>query len=110
MHMIKSRYRRYIYERVLIISMEDRIQLIKKNLTGDFDKDIEFLSSLYNQENQIIEDAKAIINAVNIVIEELKNQEKNEIKENKEKIVEIDEVQEESKEQQEIDKMIDELF
>ncbi len=111
--MIKSRYRDYIYERVLVVSMEEKIQVIKKNLTGDYDKDIEFLNSLYNQESQAIEDAKATINAINIVIEEVNNQEKNKIKENeriKEDKVESNDLKQEPKEQQEIDNMIDELF
>lgn len=90
--------------------MEEKIQVIKKNLTGDYNKDIEFLNSLYNQENQIIEDAKATIDAVNIVIEEISNNEKDNIEENGKNDVEKDELQEKSKEQQEIDNMIDELF
>ena len=87
--------------------MENKIQVIKKNLTGDYKKDVEFLNSLYDQENKIIEDAKATIEAINIVVEEINNND-NRFKTEDENNVE--EVQEQSMEEQEIDKMIDELF
>ena len=87
--------------------MENKIQVIKKNLTGDYKKDVEFLNSLYDQENEIIEDAKATIDAINIVVEEINNND-NRFKTEDENNVE--EVQEQTVEEQEIDKMIDELF
>ena len=87
--------------------MEEKIQVIKKNLTGDYKKDVEFLNSLYDQENKIIEDAKATIEAINIVVQEIENK-NNEIKVEDENNTE--EIEEKTKEEQEIDKMIDELF
>ena len=53
--------------------MEEKIQVIKKNLTGNYKKDVEFLNSLYDEENKIIEDAKATIEAINIVVQEIEN-------------------------------------
>ena len=87
--------------------MEEKIQVIKKNLTGNYKKDVEFLNSLYDEENKIIEDAKATIEAINIVVQEIENK-KNEIKVEDENNTE--EIEEKTKEEQEIDKMIDELF
>lgn len=87
--------------------MEEKIQLIKKNLTGDYKKDVEFLNSLYDQENKIIEDAKATIDAINIVVEEINNYDNKDEIENEDN---IEEGQEQSIEEQEIDEMIDELF
>ena len=87
--------------------MEEKIQVIKKNLTGDYKKDVEFLNSLYDEENKIIEDAKATIEAINIVVQEIENK-NNEIKVEDENNTE--EIEEKTKEEQEIDKMIDELF
>ena len=87
--------------------MEEKIQVIKKNLTGIYKKDVEFLNSLYDEENKIIEDAKATIEAINIVVQEIENK-NNEIKVEDENNTE--EIEEKTKEEQEIDKMIDELF
>ena len=87
--------------------MEEKIQVIKKNLTGNYKKDVEFLNSLYDEENKIIEDAKATIEAINIVVQEIENK-NNEIKVEDENNTE--EIEEKTKEEQEIDKMIDELF
>ena len=87
--------------------MEEKIQVIKNNLTGDYKKDVEFLNSLYDEENKVIEDAKATIEAINIVVQEIENK-NNEIKVEDENNTE--EIEEKTKEEQEIDKMIDELF
>ena len=87
--------------------MEEKIQVIKKNLTGNYKKDVEFLNYLYDEENKIIEDAKATIEAINIVVQEIENK-NNEIKVEDENNTE--EIEEKTKEEQEIDKMIDELF
>ena len=87
--------------------MEEKIQVIKKNLTGNYKKDVEFLNSLYDEENKIIEDAKATIEAINIVVQEIENR-NNEIQtEDKNN---TQETEEKTKEEQEIDNMIDELF
>ncbi|MBO5477472.1 MAG: hypothetical protein J6A15_06965 [Clostridia bacterium] len=53
--------------------MEEKIQIIKNNLTGDIEHDIIFLNSLYEEQNTIISDATATIEAINIVIEEIKD-------------------------------------
>ena len=87
--------------------MEEKIQVIKNNLTGDYKKDVEFLNSLYDEENKVIEDAKATIEAINIVVQEIENR-NNEIQtEDKNN---TQETEEKTKEEQEIDNMIDELF
>lgn len=78
--------------------MEERIKLIKDNLTGDFKEDIVFLNSLYDQESNIIEDAKATIEAINIIVEEIRKEQ-----ETKEENEVVDEL---SIEEQEIDNMI----
>ena len=87
--------------------MEEKIQVIKNNLTGNYKKDVEFLNSLYDEENKVIEDAKATIEAINIVVQEIENR-NNEIQtEDKNN---TQETEEKTKEEQEIDNMIDELF
>ena len=87
--------------------MEEKIQVIKNNLTGNYKKDVEFLNSLYDEENKVIEDAKATIEAINIVVQEIENR-NNEIQtEDKNN---TQETEEKTKEKQEIDNMIDELF
>ena len=52
--------------------MEEKIQVIKNNLTGNIDADINFLNALYEDERLIIEYATTKIEAINIVLEELK--------------------------------------
>lgn len=102
--------------------MEEKIKLIKENLKGNYEEDVSFLNSLYDEENAVIEDAKATIEAINIVLEELNN-EKVENVESVEKAEEAEQV-EDSKQQEdlqteqpertaeevEIDGMIDELL
>ena len=102
--------------------MEEKIKLIKENLKGKYEEDVSFLNSLYDEENAVIEDAKATIEAINIVLEELNN-EKVENVESVEKAEETEQV-EDSKQQEdlqteqpertaeevEIDGMIDELL
>ena len=102
--------------------MEEKIKLIKENLKGNYEEDVSFLNSLYDEENAVIEDAKATIEAINIVLEELNN-EKVENVESVEKAEETEQV-EDSKQQEdlqteqpertaeevEIDGMIDELL
>ncbi len=102
--------------------MEEKIKLIKENLKGNYEEDVSFLNSLYDEENAVIEDAKATIEAINIVLEELNN-EKVENVESVGKAEEAEQV-EDSKQQEdlqteqpertaeevEIDGMIDELL
>ena len=52
--------------------MEEKIQVIKNNLTGNIEEDINFLNSLYKEERLVIEEATSTIEAINIVIEEIK--------------------------------------
>ena len=55
--------------------MEEKIQVIKNNLTGNIDADINFLNALYEDERLIIEDVTTTIEAINIVLEEIKKAE-----------------------------------
>ena len=102
--------------------MEEKIKLIKENLKGNYEEDVSFLNSLYDEENAVIEDAKATIEAINIVLEELNN-EKVENVESVEKAEETEQVEdpkqqedlqndqpERTAEEIEIDGMIDELL
>ncbi len=91
--------------------MEERIKLIKDNLTGDLNKDLEFLNSLYEQEENTIEDATATINAINIILEELNKKQQEE--KDEQEVQTNDEVEEEvqrTPEEIEIDEKIKELL
>lgn len=107
--------------------MEKILDLIRNNLTGNYDEDVEFLNSLYEEENKIIENANATIEAINIVAQEIEdekedNQVIDETKEdeveensNEESEEEKEELSEEelearAKQEEEIDGMIDDLF
>ena len=48
--------------------MEEKIQVIKNNLTGNIEEDINFLNSLYEDERLVIEEATSTIEAINIVL------------------------------------------
>lgn len=77
--------------------MEERINLIKKNLTGNYNEDVEYLTTLYSAQSRVLEDTVATIEAINIVLEEItKKQEIAEEKEEttKEKIEEDNRVEE----------------
>lgn len=87
--------------------MDEKIKIIRENLSGDYASDIEFLNSLYEEETSTIEDAKTTIEAINIVIDEL-NKEQEKLKENENK--EIEENVEKSDEEKEIDQMIENLL
>lgn len=63
--------------------MEERINLIKKNLTGNYNEDVEYLTTLYSAQSRVLEDTVATIEAINIVLEEITK--KQEIAEEKEK-------------------------
>lgn len=121
--MLKFRYKKLYCERVLN-NMEEKINLIKSKLTGDIDVDIQFLNSMYNAQNIILEETQATIEAINIVYNELtkeeneveETEEKETIEENVENAQEQveDAAQEESQiddeEKNEIDSMIDNLI
>ena len=64
--------------------MEERINLIKKNLTGNYNEDVEYLTTLYSAQSRVLEDTVATIEAINIVLEEITK--KQEIAEEKEEI------------------------
>ncbi|MBQ8379246.1 MAG: hypothetical protein IJX34_00350 [Clostridia bacterium] len=94
--------------------MEEKIQVIKNNLTGNIEEDINFLNSLYEEERLVIEEATSTIEAINIVLEEIKKAEdKEEVKEdineeNQEQ--ENEELVEKTQEEIEIDNKIAELL
>ena len=71
--------------------MEKILDLIRNNLTGNYDEDVEFLNSLYEEENKIIENANATIEAINIVAQEIEDEkeENQEIDETKEIITTV---------------------
>lgn len=98
--------------------MEEKIDLIKGKLTGNYGEDIEYLNVLYNAQNKIVEDALATIEAINIVLEELNKEQTNdeiieENTQNNENIVNEEENKEENEErtqeQEEIDNLIVDL-
>lgn len=98
--------------------MEEKVNLIKEKLTGNYNEDIEYLNVLYNAQNKIVEDALATIEAINIVLEEINKEQTNDevVEEN---IQENDNINEESsqegsneertQEQAEIDDLIADL-
>ncbi len=87
--------------------MDEKIKIIRENLSGDYASDIEFLNTLYEEETSTIEDAKTTIEAINIVIDEL-NKEQEKLKEDENK--EIEEDVEKSDKEKEIDQMIGNLL
>lgn len=102
--------------------MEEKVNLIRNKLTGDINIDIQYLNSMYNAQNLILEDTKATIEAINIVYNELtKEEDENEEIEPKEEIVnnkqeQVEELAQEDnnkisdEEKNEIDLMIDNLI
>ena len=100
--------------------MEEIVEIIKKNLTGNYEEDIEFLNSLYEEENKIIENANATIEAINIVVKEVETSKEQLVEDNEdevedkveENLEEIDEEEQvdQSEEEKQIDGMINELF
>lgn len=95
--------------------MEEKIQLIKNNLTGNIDEDINFLSSLYDEEKAILDDATATIEAINIVLEEIKKGQETKEENEEENIVNeeeatVEEEVEKTPEEIEIDEKITELL
>jgi len=93
--------------------MEEKIQVIKNNLTGNIEEDINFLNSLCEEERLVIEEATSTIEAINIVLEEIKKiEDKEEVKEeiNEENQEQAEEVVEKTQEEIEIDNKIAELL
>ncbi len=62
--------------------MEERINLIKEKLTGNLDFDIEYLKSMYEVQNRVLEDVQATIEAIEVVYNELANETEEEQVEN----------------------------
>lgn len=90
--------------------MEEKIQVIKNNLTGNIEQDIDFLDALYENQNAIIEDATTTIEAINIVLQEIKKEQENKeenLVENEEQTEELDQ---KTPEEIEIDNKISELL
>lgn len=59
--------------------MEEKINLIKEKLTGNYSEDVEYLTTLYNVQSKVLEDTLAQIEAINSVLEEItKDEEKGE--------------------------------
>lgn len=59
--------------------MKEKINIIKANLTGDFEKDIQDLYTLAQDKQKELEDGIETLNAINSVIEELENTKTNEV-------------------------------
>jgi len=57
--------------------MEEKVNLIKGKLTGNYSEDIEYLNVLYNAQNKIVEDALATIEAINVILEEINKEQTN---------------------------------
>lgn len=96
--------------------MEKILDLIRNNLTGDYESDVNFLQSLLDEENKIIQNANTTIEAINIIANELEDErveeepeEENELEQTEEESVE-QEQKEVSPEEKEIDDLIDVLF
>lgn len=91
--------------------MEEKINIIKENLTGNYDEDIKYLSDFAEEKQKQIDDDIDTLDAINSVIKELSNTVSNEevIEENNEESLgeNIDVVDESKKEQ--IDALIAEL-
>lgn len=94
--------------------MEEILNLIRDNLTGDYESDKGFLDSLQEEENRIIANANATIEAINIVREEVENKQIEEEIDNVEEVEENEYSEPEedvrTPEEIEIDNMIDDLF
>lgn len=73
--------------------MEERINLIKEKLTGNYKEDVEYLTTLYNAQYRVLEDTTATIEAITTVLKEITD-----VQENNEK-VEEEVVKEEEKEE-----------
>ena len=97
--------------------MEERVEFIKKNLSGNKEEDIAYLGAMLAAQNKVVEESLATIEAINTVLKEFNNSEEvKEIEDEKNeesddiKIQENNENQEvRSKEEEEIDTLIDEL-
>lgn len=89
--------------------MEEKVNLIKGKLTGNYSEDIEYLNVLYNAQNKIVEDALATIEAINVILEEINKEQANDenIEDNTQENVNNNE--ERTQEQTEIDNLIVEL-
>ena len=97
--------------------MEERVEFIKKNLSGNKEEDIAYLGAMLAAQNKVVEESLATIEAINTVLKEFNNSE--EVREiEDEKDVENDDIQIQednedqkvrSKEEEEIDTLIDEL-
>lgn len=59
--------------------MKEKINIIKANLTGDFEKDLQDLYTLAQDKQKELEDGIETLNAINSVIEELENTKTNEV-------------------------------
>ncbi|MGN1012684.1 MAG: hypothetical protein ACI4ON_02500 [Clostridia bacterium] len=107
--------------------MEERINLIKKNLTGNYNEDVEYLTTLYSAQSRVLEDTVATIEAINTVLEEITKEqeiavekeeitkeeieEDNRVEEKAEDVKKEQELQEDTRtdEEKEIDDLIAEL-
>lgn len=59
--------------------MEEKINIIKTNLTGDYEQDLQNLYTLAQNKQRELEDGIETLNAINSVIEELENTKTNEV-------------------------------
>ena len=75
-----------LWESVGVKFMEEKINIIKENLTGNYDEDIKYLSDFAEEKQKQIDDDIDTLDAINSVIKELSNTVSNEevIEENNE--------------------------
>ena len=59
--------------------MEEKINIIKTNLTGDYEQDLQNLYTLAQNKQRELEDGIETLNAINSVVEELENTKTNEV-------------------------------
>lgn len=62
--------------------MEERINLIKEKLTGNYNQDVEYLNTLYSAQTKVMEDALATIEAINIVLEDVVREQNEKVEDN----------------------------
>lgn len=62
--------------------MEERINLIKEKLTGNYNQDVEYLNTLYSAQTKVMEDALATIEAINIVLEDIVREQNEKVEDN----------------------------
>lgn len=88
--------------------MEDRINLIKEKLTGNYKEDIEYLNTLYSAQTKVMEDTLATIEAINSVLEDITKEQdeiaNEEVIENNDNVENVEETEEVNENEQQEDR------